>query len=122
MFEVEKVFSFEAGHVLQHHDGACSQPHGHSYKVKIAIRKNHLENAGPQQGMVIDFHRIRDVVKPMIDEYFDHHWLNDTLHTESPTAEAIAKWIFNYLDSRLEGLCRVSVYETETSCASYMKD
>lgn len=122
MFEIEKIFTFEAGHVLQHHDGKCSQPHGHSYVLKIAVRKNHLKKTGPEQGMVVDFHKIYTVAKPMLDEFFDHHWLNDTMQTESPTAEVIAKWIFDYLDSRLEGLYRVSICETATSCASYTKD
>ncbi len=121
MFEVEKTFTFEAGHVLHHHDGVCSRPHGHSYVLKVAVRKEHLLSTGPQQGMVVDFHQIRSAVKPMLDEFFDHHWLNDTIKTESPTAEFIAKWIFDYLYPQIEGLFRVTVCETATSSASYTK-
>ena len=121
MFEIEKSFSFEAGHVLEHHDGACSQPHGHSYVLRVALRSPSLVDEGPQQGMVMDFHRIRAAVQPMIEEYFDHKWLNDTLNTEHPTAESMVKWIFDYLDPRLEGLYRVTVCETPTSCASYIR-
>lgn len=122
MFEIEKSFSFEAGHVLRFHDGACSRPHGHSYVLKVAFRKRSLIPDGPQQGMVLDFHRIRAVVKPMIDQYFDHQWLNETLNMHSPTVESIAKWIFDYLSPRLEDLYRVSVCETPTSCASYIRE
>ena len=122
MFEVEKTFSFESGHVLQYHDGKCSQPHGHSYILKVAVRKASLEKTGPQQGMVIDFHTISSVVKPMIEQFFDHHWLNDTLQTQSPTAESIAQWIFEYLEPKLEGLYRISISETATSTASFSKE
>lgn len=119
MFEVEKIFTFEAGHVLHQHDGICSRPHGHSYVLKVAVRKEQLLSTGPQQGMVVDFHQIRSVVNPMLDDFFDHHWLNDTLKMESPTAESIAKWIFDYLYLKIDGLYRVTICETATSSASY---
>ncbi len=119
MFEVEKTFTFEAGHVLSHHDGKCANPHGHSYILKVAVRKIDLETDGPKQGMVIDFHQISDVVQPMLKEYFDHQWLNETLQIASPTAEIIAKWIFMHLEPKLPGLHRISISETASSCASY---
>lgn len=121
MFEIEKIFTFEAGHTLLHHDGKCKNPHGHSYTVKIAIRKNELETTGPKKGMVMDFQDISRVVKPMIEEYFDHAWLNTTLQTETPTAEFMAKWIFDYLEKKLVGLYRVTINETASSSASYIK-
>ena len=121
MFEIEKTFTFEAGHTLPHHDGKCVHPHGHSYVLKVAVRKDHLEKEGPHQGMVVDFHSIKDVVKPMLDEFFDHQWLNNSLQLESPTAEAIAQWVFTYLESKIDGLYRVTIYETATSCASFTK-
>jgi 6-pyruvoyltetrahydropterin/6-carboxytetrahydropterin synthase len=121
MFEIEKIFSFEAGHRLHHHDGKCSQPHGHSYVLKVAVRKEELQKTGPKQGMVMDFGQISSVVKPMVEKFFDHQWINDTLHTDSPTAEFMSQWIFEYLDSRLEGLYRVTVCETASSSASYIK-
>ena len=121
MFEIEKTFTFEAGHSLNHHDGKCKAPHGHSYLLKIAIRKNALEPSGPKRGMVMDFHDIGAQVKPMVEQYLDHAWLNTTLGTESPTAEFMAQWIFEYLESKLPGLYRVTVCETATSSASYSR-
>ena len=121
MFEIEKTFSFEAGHTLTQHDGKCKSPHGHSYIFKVAIRKNVLIPSGPKQGMVMDFHDMSAKVKPMIEKYFDHAWLNDTLETDTPTAEFIAEWIFKYLEKNLPGLYRVTVYETATSSASYSR-
>ena len=122
MFEVEKSFAFEAGHLLDHHDGKCRHPHGHSYVVKIKIRSNELIASGPKKNMVTDFATISSVVKPMIDQYFDHKWLNDTLDNNSPSAEFIAYWIFHYLAPLLPGLHAVTVHETNTASATYYKN
>jgi 6-pyruvoyltetrahydropterin/6-carboxytetrahydropterin synthase len=122
MFELEKSFAFEAGHILEHHDGRCSLPHGHSYVVKIVIRSKTIHASGPEQGMVSDFTRIKATVQPMIDQYFDHCWLNETLKTSSPTAEFIAKWIFDYLEPKIPGLFRINVQETATGSASYFRE
>lgn len=121
MFEIEKVFTFEAGHSLEQHDGMCHNPHGHSYQLTIAVRKKSLEPSGPKQGMVMDYQNISIIVKPMIEKYFDHAWLNETLSTKTPTAEFMAKWIFEYLKGKLPGLYRVTVCETATSSASYFE-
>jgi len=83
MFEVEKIFSFEAGHTLEHHKGYCSRPHGHSYTLRVAVRRKTLSKGG----MVMDFGDISEIVRPMIDEFFEHRWLNETLQMQDPTAE-----------------------------------
>lgn len=119
MYEVSKSFTFEAGHVLDHHDGKCRHPHGHSYSITVKLRTEALVESGPKKHMVVDFSSISSVVKPMIEQYFDHKWLNDSLETDAPTAEFIAFWIFRFLESRLADLFSVTVNETSTSSATY---
>jgi 6-pyruvoyltetrahydropterin/6-carboxytetrahydropterin synthase len=121
MFELEKTFTFEAGHALEHHDGKCRNPHGHSYVLKVLIRSNNLIRSGPQKNMVLDFCQISNLVKPMIEKYLDHHWLNNTLETDSPSAEFIASWIFHYLEPHLPGLYAITLYETSTASVTYTK-
>lgn len=121
MFEVEKSFAFEAGHVLDHHDGKCRYPHGHSYRIHIKLCADQLISSGPKKNMVVDFTSISLIVKPMIDKYFDHKWLNDSLETDAPTAEFIAYWIFHYLEPYLPSLYSVTVHETQTASATYRK-
>jgi 6-pyruvoyltetrahydropterin/6-carboxytetrahydropterin synthase len=122
MFELEKTFHFEAGHSLAHHDGKCRNPHGHSYILIVHIRAKNLIASGPKTNMVIDFGDLGKIVNPMIVEYLDHRWLNDTLNSESATAEYIAKWIFDYLEPRLPGLSAITLWETASSKVTYTKD
>ena len=121
MFEIEKSYTFEAGHSLLHHDGKCRHPHGHSYLLTIRLRSKKLEESGPKKNMVLDFSDISAHVKPMIEKYLDHKWLNDTLQTDSPSAEFIAQWIFIRLKPKLAALFSVSVHETATSKATYFE-
>ncbi len=119
MFTLEKRFTFEAGHQLHHHKGKCNHPHGHSYILIISIRSSTISSSGSDKNMVIDFTEIKNIVLPMIKTYFDHKWLNDTLDTDSPTAEFIAQWIYNHLKPDFSLLWKVTLYETATSWVSY---
>lgn len=119
MFQLEKIFHFEAGHQLVHHDGKCSHPHGHSYTLRVRIKSSTLQESGPKKNMVIDFSDISKIVKKMIIDYFDHKWVNDTLCTDSPTTEFIAKWIYDHLKEKLPNLDSISISETHSSSVTY---
>lgn len=119
MYELEKIFFFEAGHQLKYHDGKCKHPHGHSYVLTVRLRGEKLVEQGPKQNMLIDFGDISAVIKPMIDTYFDHRWVNETLKTESATAEVIAQWIYDYLKPHFPQLYSVTIQETNTSKVTY---
>lgn len=119
MFELEKTFRFEAGHVLAHHDGKCKIPHGHSYVLTVRVRSPKLQTEGPKRNMVIDFQDISSIVKPLVKEKLDHCWLNDSLETDSPTVEYIALWIFNQLKEKIQGLHSVTLQETESCKVTY---
>jgi 6-pyruvoyltetrahydropterin/6-carboxytetrahydropterin synthase len=119
MFEIQKTFTFEAGHSLVHHDGHCRHPHGHSYVLTIHLQSDRLITDGPKRNMVIDFGDISACVSPMVDRYFDHCWLNDTLETDSPTVEFMAQWIYNHLKPQLPALAAITLHETATSKVTY---
>lgn len=121
MFELEKIFRFEAGHSLEHHDGICKGPHGHSYVLSVILRSETLHPTGPKKNMVIDFGDLSAIVKPMIFDYLDHKWLNDSLQTDSPTVEYIAQWIYEHLEPKIPQLYSISLYETVTSKVTYRK-
>lgn len=119
MFELYKHFQFEAGHKLPLHKGKCSRPHGHSYKLTVKLQSNTLHDSGSSQNMVMDFADLSAIVDEMIETYLDHHWLNDTLECEAPTAEVIARWIFQYLKPHIPQLSMVTLNETSTAGVSY---
>ena len=119
MYTLEKTFFFEAGHTLEHHDGKCKSPHGHNYGLTITLCNTKINSSGPKKNMLIDFNDVSRLVRPMLDEYFDHKWLNDTLDTDSPTAEYIAFWIYNHLKPQIALLHSVTINETPTNKVIY---
>lgn len=119
---IYKEFRFEAAHKLPHHQGKCSRLHGHSWVGRIYVSRDRLHETGSQQGMVMDFGEINNYIDPLLENFLDHYYLNETTGLESPTSEAIAQWIFEKLESAgLPGLCMVEIRETCTSGAQYRR-
>lgn len=119
-YTLKKRFTFEAAHFLPHHEGKCRRLHGHSWVGWVEISGQELHATGPQSGMLMDFSCISDAIKPMVDEYLDHHCLNETLPLESPTSEAIAAWVFDHLKSKSLPIAAVTIEETCTSVCTYV--
>lgn len=119
MFYLNKSYKFEAGHQLPHHQGKCKNAHGHSYTMELHLKSPYVQESGPESGMVMDFDEINHIVKPIIAQYLDHHWLNTSLKLENPTAELIAKWVFNKLHPQIPLLYAVTIQETASCRARY---
>ena len=119
-WQLYKEFRFEAAHRLPHHDGKCARLHGHSWVCRIYIQGDRLIESGPKQGMLMDFGDVKTYMKPLLDQYLDHYYLNETLGMENPTSEAIAQWIYRKLQAAdLKGLMAVEIKETCTSGCLY---
>ena len=118
-FSLKKRFTFEAAHFLPHHGGKCRRLHGHSWVGWVEVAGAELHTNGPQTGMVMDYSCISDAIKPMVEEYLDHHCLNETLPLASPTSEAIAAWVFEHLKSGGLPVSAVTIEETCTSVCTY---
>ena len=117
-----KEFRFEAAHKLPHYNGMCARLHGHSWRGIVYIAGDALGESGAQQGMVIDFAEVEKYLKPLVETYLDHNYLNETLGLESPTSEKIAAWVYEKLESAgLPGLTAVRIEETCTSMCLYSK-
>ena len=131
MYSVTKRIDFCYGHRLLDYDGVCKHPHGHNAVVEVEIRSEQLD----KRNMVADFTDIKQIVKGWIDRELDHKMIlrhDDPLATmlqslgepmylldSNPTVERIARLIFDI--SREKGLpvCRVTVWETPTSWATF---
>jgi 6-pyruvoyltetrahydropterin/6-carboxytetrahydropterin synthase len=120
---IYKEFRFEAAHRLPNYDGKCSRLHGHSWVGRVYVKGDRLITTGSQQGMIIDYSKIWAYIEPLLDNYLDHYYLNETLELENPTSEMIAKWIFIKLEAAgLPGLYAVEIRETCTSGCKYTKE
>jgi 6-pyruvoyltetrahydropterin/6-carboxytetrahydropterin synthase len=118
-FTLRKKFTFEAAHFLPHSEGKCRRLHGHSWVGWIEVESDHLQESGPSSGMVIDFHELGATVKPIVDQYLDHYLLNESLQIESPTSEAVSKWVYQRLGSQGLHVAAVTIEETCTSVCTY---
>jgi 6-pyruvoyltetrahydropterin/6-carboxytetrahydropterin synthase len=121
MFTLRKEFRFEAAHRLEHHAGKCFRLHGHSWKGVIEVVGDDLSPAGPEANMLIDYGSISAALKPMVERFLDHQYLNETLASDSPTSEYIAKWIFGFLSGgplTINGRAQLKAVEIEETCTS----
>lgn len=119
---ISKSFRFAAAHHLPNHDGKCSRQHGHNYRLTVTVQRETLHPDGPKAGMGIDFADLAAAVKPLLDQYLDHRDLNKTLGVEHPTAEILARWVYQRLRESLPGLAAVRVDETEDCSAEYREE
>lgn len=131
MFRVTKEIWFCYGHRLLNYKGKCSHLHGHNGKAVITVETDQLD----ELGMVIDFSVMKRVIGAWIDDQLDHTML---LHRDdplipslqslgerfrildvNPTAENIAKLIFDHAVKQGFPVAEVTLWEAENSFATY---
>ena len=111
--------TFDAAHQLVGHKGPCENLHGHTWKVQVHIAAEGLN----KMGMVMDFKEIKTHLGAVVSK-LDHTNLNELapFKTSNPTSENVARYIYGQLIKKLEGLTKVTVFESPVTCASYMED
>jgi 6-pyruvoyltetrahydropterin/6-carboxytetrahydropterin synthase len=131
MFRVSREIDFCYGHRLLNYDGKCKYLHGHNGRAIITIESATLD----ERGMVLDFSDIKNVVSTWIDEKLDHRMLLHKtdpavpllqkmgepmfLMDENPTAENIARLIFDFTASRGFPIVECQLWETPRCFATY---
>jgi len=148
MYTIEKDISWEMGHRLTHHEGKCFNLHGHSYRAVITLSAEKLD----KNGMVVDFYhfkKVKDYIDKYWDHALMLNMedpivavintrkmfnvlkrnLKLCLVNEDPTAENIARCLADVTRSLLDqemgdhaSVTSVTVYETATSSATYVKE
>ena len=130
-YTVTKSIDFCYGHRLLNYDGKCRNLHGHNAKVEIDIATDTLD----ARGMAYDFGEIKTKIKTWIDAELDHRMiLNEKdeavavlkkmdepifILKENPTAENIAKLVFEKVEQLGFPVKEVRLWETPDSCATY---
>ena len=73
LLRLTKEFAFEMAHALPCYEGKCHNIHGHSYKLFVTIEGVPLcERDTPTDGMVLDFHALKECVERHLIDDFDH--------------------------------------------------
>lgn len=102
---------FEAAHDIPGHKGKCARLHGHSYHVDAEFQGTELNEIG----MLCDFADLKEVLNGFLP---DHTYLNDIMDCPT-TAENIARWIFEKLQTHNLPVTAVTVWETERNGCRY---
>ncbi|CAA7602006.1 queuosine biosynthesis protein QueD [Acididesulfobacillus acetoxydans] len=112
---IVKEFTFDAAHRLEGHHGHCGNIHGHTYKLQVGVCGTILERPGASDdGMVLDFGELKQVVKTEIINRLDHQFLNEVLPFRT-TAENISVWAVSVLRRAGLPVKFIRLYETPTS-------
>jgi|SRR5579872_525263 len=131
MFRVTQQIDFCYGHRLLNYDGKCKYLHGHNGRAVISLEGEKLD----ARGMLVDFTDIKRSIRGWIDDALDHRMImhrDDPLlpllteHQQpvyaipdNPTAENIARLIFEYARGQGFPVVEVVMWETRNSRAEY---
>lgn len=132
-YRVTVRIDFCYGHRLLDYDGACAHPHGHNGRAEITLESDALD----ERGMVMDFGDVKREIKGWIDATMDHRmlvrrddplagWLEEAGEPHlaldvNPTAETIARLVFEHAAERGYPVVEVRLWETPTSYATYRR-
>ena len=116
MFEIKTQAFFSAAHHLLNYSGACENQHGHNWMVEVYVRGEELD----ESNILIDFKVLKKELNTVL-EYLDHTDINELseFKGDSPSSEMIARFIYYKLKEKIVQVSKVSVWETQSSCASY---
>ena len=122
MYELKVVTDFSAAHRLDNFYGKCESLHGHNWKVEVFLKGDRLDEAG----LVKDFGVVKAKTREVLAE-LDHKFLNDlpAFRQQNPSSENLARYLYERLGAALNDgsvrVCRVNVWESDSSCASYFE-
>ncbi len=120
MYYLSVSDTFSAAHRLCGYQGACSNLHGHNWRVRVGLQTDTLDSIG----MAIDFGIIKSILKEILDE-LDHAYLNDSpvLNGINPTSENLARYIFERMHKELTShpadIYEVEICESDRSSVVY---
>ncbi len=121
MFELKVVTNFAAAHQLKMVAKKCENLHGHNWKVEVCVAGETLNDAG----VLVDFGEIKKHLSKVI-AMLDHKFLNELefFRDRNPSSENIAMYIAKTLRAAINDdsikVTRVTTWESEDSCATYI--
>jgi len=136
MITCTRKLEFDAAHRIIDHESKCKMLHGHRYVIEVTFEAKELDNLG----RIIDFGDVKEIFGSWVDENLDHNTIlnikdkklgeniaNTTGQKiyyleENPTAENIAKHLFNDIAPKLfkdfaAKIVQIKIYETPNCSA-----
>ena len=109
LMRLSKERVVEASHHIPNHKGKCKNLHGHSYRIAVSLSGIH----DTKNGIFVDYKDITELI-----DKWDHSYLNDFF--KFPSAENMARYLAIKILRMNRNIIEVtvSIYETETSCAT----
>lgn len=117
MYGISVEDSFRATHHVRLANGSVEEPHPHEWRVRAFLSRHELDDLG----MVADFESVRTALRAVLFP-LEHADLNALagLREENPTAEVVARYVFEGLIERaVPHLRLVEVTEAPGCTASY---
>ena len=119
MFEIIVRERFCGAHKIEGYHGRCAELHGHNWTVEMRFGTEKLN----ELGMAFDFRAAKRILKNIICS-LDHTYLNDNplLSGENPTAERLAKIIYDEVQKRVPqeiSVLSATVWESENTAVEY---
>jgi len=133
-YKIKKTFHLAYGHRLLNYNGKCENLHGHNGVVEVTLKAAELNG----EKMVMDFTELGRKMKTWLDDNLDHKVIlckADPLAAllkkegqacfltdENPTAEILARLVFDTAAAMGLPVAKAAFWETPTSVASYRPD
>ncbi len=131
MYRVTQEIDFCYGHRLLNYNGRCRSLHGHNGKAVVVLEGDKLD----ETGMLVDFTEIKRRISTWVDQHLDHQMIlceRDPLLPilrqmdqpvfvipENPTAENIARLIYDRAKEEGLPILEVELWETPRARAVY---
>jgi 6-pyruvoyltetrahydropterin/6-carboxytetrahydropterin synthase len=122
VYELKIITQMAAAHQLREFHGKCEKLHGHNWKIEVLVTGQGLGD----KGILIDFKLIKEAAQKVLGE-MDHSFLNELecFKSINPSSENIARHIFLSLSKLLNDVhvrvSKVTAWESDSTCASYME-
>jgi len=132
--KIKKTFHLAYGHRLLDYNGKCENLHGHNGVVEVTLKAAELNG----ERMVMDFTLLGKTIKTWLDDSLDHKVILSKadplaavlakegqacyLTDENPTAEVLARLVFDQAAAMGLPVDEAAFWETPTSMALYRRD
>jgi len=84
---ITKEIEIDMAHRVPNHKSKCQNLHGHRYKIEVGVDDKLVKKKGvSDEGMVIDFGDLKNIMMDVLDKQFDH---NSIFFANDPIVEHV---------------------------------